>query len=312
MTPPPDNAKSRERGQILFIFALALVAIVAMTGLVLDGGSTFVQRRDMQNAADAAAMAGAYDYANKNDVSSAITAAQAVAVANGYANGVGGVVVQVSVVSGGGGATDITAGISKPHRNSFSGIVGLSSWGVSTTATAETGLPNVIVGTLPIIFNKDDFPGALGPNVTTTFTEPGTGNADVPLKGQFNWTTFCTASGSTCNGDSNTVNGYLTSRGQSTAVNLTDKIGPLNAGAHTTLFSGLAALVPGEYPVAIVDNAGKLVGFATFVLESSVGGSSKTISGKFKDQVSFKGMKIDRGAGPATTNYGTVIVRLNN
>lgn len=312
MTLPPDRANSKERGQILFVFALALVAIVAMTGLVLDGGSTFVQRRDMQNAADAAAMAGAYDYANKNDATSAILAAHAVAVVNGYPNGVGGVVVQVSVVNGGGGATDITVGISKPHRNSFSGIVGLSSWGVSTTATAETGLPNSAVGALPIIFNEKDFPGALGPNVTTTFTEPGNGNADVPLKGQFNWTVFCTANGNPCNGNSDTVDGYLTNSGQGTTVNLTDTIGPLNAGAHTTLFSGLAALVPGEYPVAIVTDSGQMVGFATFVLESSVGGSSKTISGKFKDQVSFRAMKINRGAGPATTNYGTVIVRLTN
>lgn len=307
-----DDKPSREGGQILFIFALALVAIVAMTGLVLDGGSTFVQRRDMQNAADAAAMAGAYDYANNGLVASAVLAAQTVAVANGYTHGVGGVSVDVSVVSGGGGATDVTVGISKPHRNSFAGIVGMASWGVSTTATAETGLPNSAVGALPIIFNEGDFPGALGPNVTTTFTEPGSGNADVPLEGQFNWTVFCTANGNPCNGNTNTVNGYLTARGQPTTIDLGKAIGPLNAGAHTALFSGLAALVPGEFPVTIVNDSGQLVGFATFVLESSVGGSTKAISGKFKDKVTFKGMKIDRGAAPATVNYGTVIVRLTN
>lgn len=303
---------TREGGQILFIFALALVAIVAMTGLVLDGGSTFVQRRDMQNASDAAAMAGAYDYANNGNVAAAIVAAQAVAIANGYTHGVNGVTVQVSVVAGGGGATDVTVGIDKPHRNSFSGIVGLSSWNVSTTATAETGLPNSVVGALPIIFNQRDFPNALGPNVTTTFTEPGNGNADVPLQGQFNWTVFCTANGNPCNGNSSDIQDYLTSRGQSTTVDLAKAIGPLNAGAHTTLFSGLAALVPGEFPVAIVNDSGQLVGFATFVLESSVGGSTKAISGKFKDKVTFKGMKIDRGATPATTNYGTVVVRLTD
>ncbi len=311
MTVPHEDQPTRERGQILFLFALALVAIVAMTGLVLDGGSTFVQRRDMQNAADAAAMAGAYDYANNGSVTSAIVAAQAVAIANGYTHGVNGVSVTVSVVSGGGGATDVTAGITKPHKNSFSGIVGLASWPVSTTATAETGLPNSIVGALPLIFNEKDFPGALGPNVTTTFTEPGGGTADIPKQGQFNWTVFCKANNA-CNADSNTVNGYLTNRGQSTTVNITDKISPLNAGAHTTLFSGLAELVPGEFPVAIVNDAGELVGYATFVLESSVGGSTKAISGTFKDQVSFKGLRIDRGAAPATTNYGSVVVRLTN
>ena len=32
-------------GQIIVIFALGLVAMIAMVGLVLDGGSTFAQRR---------------------------------------------------------------------------------------------------------------------------------------------------------------------------------------------------------------------------------------------------------------------------
>ena len=52
-------------GQIIVIFALALVAMIAMVGLVLDGGSTFAQRRGQQNAADLAALAGANDYLSK-------------------------------------------------------------------------------------------------------------------------------------------------------------------------------------------------------------------------------------------------------
>ena len=49
-------------GQIIVIFALGLVAMIAMVGLVLDGGSTFAQRRGQQNAADLAALAGANQY----------------------------------------------------------------------------------------------------------------------------------------------------------------------------------------------------------------------------------------------------------
>ena len=312
MTLPHEIQPTRERGQVLFIFALALVAIVAMTGLVLDGGSTFVQRRDMQNAADAAAMAGAYDFANNGSVTSAIVAAQGVAIANGYTHGVNGVSVTVSVVAGGGGATDVTAGITKPHKNSFSGIVGLASWPVSTTATAETGLPNSAIGALPLIFNIADFPGAYGPSKTKVFSEPGGGNADVPLAGQFNWTVFCTANGNPCNANTNTVRGFLTTRGHSTSVTLLDLIGPLNAGAHTALFSDLAALVPGDYPVSIVDNTGAMMGFAVMTLESSVGGSTKAISGYFKDAVSYRGLKINRGGPAATTYFGTMVVRLNN
>ncbi|MGN6698576.1 MAG: pilus assembly protein TadG-related protein, partial [Thermomicrobiales bacterium] len=41
------------------IFALATLVLVGALGLVLDGGYDYAQRRQMQNAADAAAMAGA-------------------------------------------------------------------------------------------------------------------------------------------------------------------------------------------------------------------------------------------------------------
>ena len=52
----------RERGQILVIFALGLIVIIGMVGLVLDGGSAFAMRRTEQNAADFAAVAGANAY----------------------------------------------------------------------------------------------------------------------------------------------------------------------------------------------------------------------------------------------------------
>src|SRR3954468_13561643 len=85
-----------ERGQVLVIFALALVAIVAMTGLVLDGGSTFVHLRDQQNVADAAAMAAGYGYSLDGLTPSATTAARTSAASNGYNHGTGGVLVDVS------------------------------------------------------------------------------------------------------------------------------------------------------------------------------------------------------------------------
>ena len=49
---------SRQRGQIIVVFALAAFAMIAMVGLVLDGGGTFVQRRIQQNAADLAPWLG--------------------------------------------------------------------------------------------------------------------------------------------------------------------------------------------------------------------------------------------------------------
>lgn len=54
------NRKPREeRGQVVVIVALGMVVMVAMVGLVIDGGFAWGRQRDTQNAADAAALAGA-------------------------------------------------------------------------------------------------------------------------------------------------------------------------------------------------------------------------------------------------------------
>jgi hypothetical protein len=47
-----------ERGQTLVIVAVAMVGLLALAGLAIDGGNLVVQRRRAQNAADAAALAG--------------------------------------------------------------------------------------------------------------------------------------------------------------------------------------------------------------------------------------------------------------
>jgi Flp pilus assembly protein TadG len=48
----------RERGQTLIIIAVALVGLLALAGLAIDGGNLFMKRRRAQNAADAGALAG--------------------------------------------------------------------------------------------------------------------------------------------------------------------------------------------------------------------------------------------------------------
>ena len=48
---------SDDRGAVLIFLALALVGLIALAGLVLDGGRAYGERRQMQNAADSASMA---------------------------------------------------------------------------------------------------------------------------------------------------------------------------------------------------------------------------------------------------------------
>ena len=47
-----------EHGQVLVIVAMGMIAIVAMVGLVIDGGYAWSRQRDNQNGADAVAKAG--------------------------------------------------------------------------------------------------------------------------------------------------------------------------------------------------------------------------------------------------------------
>ncbi len=54
----PTTSK-HEKGQALVLVTLAMIGLVGITGLVVDGGIAYTENRDFQNAADAAAMAGA-------------------------------------------------------------------------------------------------------------------------------------------------------------------------------------------------------------------------------------------------------------
>lgn len=297
--------RNGERGQLLVIFALALVAIVGIVGLVIDGGSAFVQKRDQQNVVDLAAMAAGYaDLAGSDPA----TAARTIAAANGYTHGAGGTSVQVTVDDDG-----VTVAITRPHRNYFAGILGFASWDVSATATSRSGIPNGAFGAMPLIFNEDAFYNDANRNPASpaSFGEPGTGTEDIPLGADhFNWTVYCTANGNPCNGNSSTVEEIIAGIGTSTTVYLSDLIGPLNAGAHTTLFDNLAGRVGDAYPVGIVSDDGALVGWAWFHITGSVGGSTKAVLGWFDDEINAPPMMISPTGGDAQTSFGTWVVQL--
>jgi len=57
-----DTKNLSERGQALVIIALAMIGLIAMTGLAIDGSIALADRRHAQNAADTAVLAGALTY----------------------------------------------------------------------------------------------------------------------------------------------------------------------------------------------------------------------------------------------------------
>jgi hypothetical protein len=73
-----------EEGQTLVLTALCGSVLLGFMALALDVGVLFHNRREIQTAADAAALAGAKDYIYNQSVSSAQTAACAAAAANGF------------------------------------------------------------------------------------------------------------------------------------------------------------------------------------------------------------------------------------
>lgn len=316
--------KPGERGQILVVFAISVVAIIGMVGLVLDGGSAFAQRRVEQNVSDLASVAGATAYLNTTGTNvvkatAAEVAARSIAATNGYTHDpTAGLNVGVTVTSTS-LAASVTVDITKPHRNNFAAVMGMPTWDVSVTATAlSTGNPNAVNGAMPLLFNAEAFPGAICDEDAGTCTDevyqlPGTGNEDVPQDAtQFNWTIFCLASGNPCNANSDGVRDLIDGGGESGTVSIGDDIGPLNAGSHTTLFTALQQHVGSVFPVPIVDDDGVMVGFAYFRLLAVEGASEKVVRGYFVSPINAEDMTINPTAPGATLDTGVYVVKLTN
>jgi hypothetical protein len=124
------------RGQVLVIFALSLTALIFFAALAFDTGLMLVQRRDQQNAADAAALAGSYFL--PSSAGRARTAANDIATANGFTQG-GTVEVEINIppTSGGfqsGGAIEVIIRDTRPSI--FGGIMGVAGWPIGARAVA--------------------------------------------------------------------------------------------------------------------------------------------------------------------------------
>jgi Flp pilus assembly protein TadG len=325
---PLRTRREGERGQILVLFTIAIVVIIGMLGLVLDGGSAFAQRRDEQNVSDLAAVAGADAYLTSAGDKSAAARAAATLIAqrNGYvADATTGVAVDIEVTPEASGAS-VKVTITKPHANNFSTILGMPTWAVSAKARAQTSSnPNGVLGAMPLLFNEAAFPNAICNELTEDcgtkieiYQLPGTGNQDVPQDAtQFNWTVFCTHQGFTeedpeCNGDSNTVADLIDAHGSDTVVYVDDDIGPLNAGSHTTLFDNLEGSVGLTFPVPIVDNDGDMVGWAYFKLISIEGAPDKVIKGYFVAPYVGKELVVNNARGTGTLNTGAYSLGLKD
>jgi hypothetical protein len=130
--------ETRENGQVIVIFALAIVTLFLFAALAFDTGMMLVERRDQQNAADAAALAGARYL--PGDPAKARLAAKDIATANGFTHGIDSerVVINIPPLHGSFfgcvGCIEVSIGSTRPSI--FAGVMRVTLWKVDSTAVA--------------------------------------------------------------------------------------------------------------------------------------------------------------------------------
>ena len=129
-------------GQVLVIVALLIVGIVGMIALVTDMGSLYEDRRSLQGAADAAALAGAQELPD----TSAATQEAENNISKNYEDDNFSVDIQFNSFKGEPN-TMITVTISNPDSSIIFG--GVSSANVSASATAIVGKPKNLSNVVP-------------------------------------------------------------------------------------------------------------------------------------------------------------------
>jgi hypothetical protein len=156
-----------ESGQAIIVFAVFLVVLLCFVGVLVDGGMYYVERRDMQGAADAAALAAIREMpANPS---------QAAARANEYAGSrnsdAGGHLLSYTPSDNN---RRVTVRVGKTGTQNFGALMGLDAPDISATATARVQMMGARPGMLPIAFMRDRF--TIGTNEEIKWDDPGGGN----------------------------------------------------------------------------------------------------------------------------------------
>lgn len=144
-----------EEGQSLIQFAVALVILLGFVALAVDVGNYYAERRKMQNAADAGALAGAREMCIGNGNSAAVNSARAYLSRNGVPS------TSMSDITIAGNKISVTA--HETANTMLAGVLDLAStsrikqFDVSASAKAVCGAANSACGLWPIAFDKSVF-----------------------------------------------------------------------------------------------------------------------------------------------------------
>ena len=139
VTLPQGTARRdrlRARGQVLVIFVFALGALFAILAMVIDVGNIWSNSLHVQQAAEAAAMAGVPSM--PGDFATASAKATAEAQRNGFSAAAGAIVTPAINVESN-RRLDVT--ITRSYGTFFMRVLGINTVTISRTATAEYTLP---------------------------------------------------------------------------------------------------------------------------------------------------------------------------
>lgn len=172
---------SAEKGQILILAAGGLTAMLGFGALAIDYGFYAHAKRDVQNDADAMALAGVQRLRGAvSDQTLADTTARSWAVKNNVANSEILSIQFNTTCSNGAGQDTITVRLRRTQNNFLARIFGINSGTLSSCATARVGVGIGGVELLPFSFlQTDPYPGA-NPDDVCYFNEiNGSENANL-------------------------------------------------------------------------------------------------------------------------------------
>ena len=166
------NKLTCERGQIAVIACFVLIAVIGMMAFVIDEGSVYQTRRNLQTIADSAALAGVQELPENPAL--AIQTAVNYAALNNFTISSSDVIISKTYVD----YDTITVTAVNPNTKLyFAGIFGHNSTKVGANAKAIIGSPSKVTGVVPWGFEDNNYtPGVEYVLKYGSPPDPGPGN----------------------------------------------------------------------------------------------------------------------------------------
>jgi len=337
----PAPARNRQRGAVAVMTALCLTVLIGTTALAVDLGRAWVVRNELQNAADAAALAGAgalgRNYATPNWTQAEMKAQSAITlnrtegsllltaqVQSGYWNVTGTPAGLQSLPVPSPGAYDkpaVRVTVSRaagqnggPLPLVLAPIIGINTMPISATAVAVISAPGYAApGALfPTAISKCLYTAYWNATTGQPVSDPATGRPQEFSIGSTYHYPGCAASVGSGQWTSFQYNVQdvtsirnLIANGNPLPLNIGDTTW-IQSGVKNTIYNSVPAPADVLLPVVNSLDTGSpvpIVGFAPFHIDGAVNGSNPYIYGHFI--AGYKAPSASGGSG-AATYYGAV------